>query len=164
MYDFSLQLLCTSKSGTLSRLVREIHQVGLQYQAHRIETSGDQSRISIDAAGEPNCSLESLEELFGNFPEVLEVQQMRVTSGGKDITGFKTTVSETQVPAREHLTPAVILAAEKRLSDILGPVASVIVESVVQECADAGELYARLAEDLSDADEREYFLSIIEID
>jgi acetolactate synthase regulatory subunit len=161
MYDFSLQLLCTSKPGTLSRIVREIHQVGLQYQAHQIETNGDQSRISISAAGLLNCSLESLEELFGNFPEVLEVQQMRVTSGGREVTGFKTTVSETQLPASEHLTPAVILAAEKRLSDILGPVASVIVESVAPDCVDAGGLYARLAAELDDADEREYFLSII---
>jgi len=161
MFDFSLQLLCTSKPGTLSRLVREIHQIGLQYQAHQINTSGDQSQISITAVGELNCSLESLEEMFGNFPEVIQVQQLRVTSDGKDVTEFKTIVSETHVATSEHLTPAVVLAAEKRLSDILGPVASVIVESVAQDCADAGELYARLAEELNDQDERDYFLSVI---
>lgn len=161
MFDFSLQLLCTSKSGTLSRLVREIHQIGLHYQAHQINTSGDQSQISITAVGELNCSLESLEEMFGNFPEVIQVQQLRVTSDGKDVTEFKTIVSETQVASSEQLTPAVVLAAEKRLSDILGPVASVIVESVAHNCADAGELYARLAEELNDQDERDYFLSVI---
>lgn len=162
MFDFSLQLLCTSKSGTLSRLVREIHQVGLQYQAHQIETSGGESHISIKAIGVLNCSLESLEEMFTNFPEVLQVQQIRVTSDGKEVTEFKTIVSETHVAAREHLTPAVVLAAEKRLSDILGPVASVIVDAVAQDCADAGELYARLADELNDQDERDYFLSVVE--
>jgi len=162
MFDFSLQLLCTSKPGTLSRLVREIHQVGLQYQAHQIKTSGAESRISIEAIGELNCTLESLEEMFGNFPEVLQVQQMRVTSDGKEVTEFKTIVSETQVAARKQLTPAVVLAAEKRLADILGPVASVIVDAVAQECANAGELYARLADELNDQDERDYFLSIVE--
>lgn len=162
MLDFSLQLLCTSKPGTLSRLVREIHQIGLQYQAHQINTSGDQSQISITAIGDLNCSLESLEEMFGNFPEVIQVQQMRVTSEGKDVTEFKTIVSETHVASGEHLTPAVVLAAEKRLSDILGPVASVIVDAVAHNCADAGELYARLAEELNDQDERDYFLSVIE--
>ncbi|MDH3764150.1 MAG: hypothetical protein OEU50_24480 [Gammaproteobacteria bacterium] len=162
MFDFSLQLLCTSKPGTLSRLVREIHQVGLQYQAHQINTSGDQSRISITAVGLLNCSLESLEEMFANFPEVIQVQKMRVTSDGKDVTEFKTIVSETQVASGEHLTPAVVLAAERRLSDILGPVASVIVESVAQDCADAGELYARLAEELNDQAERDHFMSVIE--
>jgi hypothetical protein len=162
MFDFSLQLLCTSKPGTLSRLVREIHQVGLQYQAHQINTSGDQSEISITAVGELNCSLESLEEMFGNFPEVLQVKQLRVSRDGKDVTEFKTVVSETRIASGERLTPAVVLAAEKRLSDILGPVASVIVESVAQNCADAGELYARLAEELNDQDERDHFLSVIE--
>jgi len=162
MFDFSLQLLCTSKSGTLSRLVREIHQVGLQYQTHQIETSGDESRISIKAIGVLNCSLESLQEMSDNFPEVLQVQQMSVTSDGKDVTEFKTVVSETHIANSEHLTPAVILAAEKRLADILGPVASVIVESVAQDCADAGELYTRLAEELNDQEERDYFLSVID--
>ena len=162
MFDFSLRLLCTSKPGTLSRLVREIHQVGLRYQAHQINTSGDQSQISITAIGVLNCSLENLEEMFGNFPEVIQVQQMRVTSDGKDVTEFKTIVSETQVASGEHLTPAVVLAAERRLSDILGPVASVIVESVAQDCADAGELYARLAEELNDQAERDHFMSVIE--
>lgn len=162
MFDFSLQLLCSSKSGTLSRLVREIHQVGLQYRAHQISTSGDQSQISISAVGALNCSLESLEEMFANFAEVIQVQQLRVTSDGKDVTEFKTIVSETQVASGEQLTPAVVLAAEKRLSDILGPVASVIVEAVSQHCADAGELYARLAEELNDQDERDYFLSVVD--
>lgn len=162
MFDFSLQLLCTSKPGTLSRLVREIHQVGLQYQSHQINTSGAESRISITAIGVMNCTLESLEELFNDFPEVLQVEQMRVTRDGKDVSEFKTVVSETHVAAREHLTPAVILAAEKRLADILGPVASVIVDAVAQDCSNASELYSRLAEELSDQQERDHFLSVID--
>lgn len=162
MYDFSLKLLCTSKPGTLSRLVREIGQVGMQYRGHRIEDNGKQSNISIDAVGDPNCTLESLEELFGNFPEVLEIVQLRLSSGGRDVTEFKTRVSATHVSATEQLTPAVVLAAEKRLSDILGPVASVIVETVAPQCRDAGELYVRLAAELNDDAEREYFLSIVD--
>ena len=162
MFDFSLQILCTSRPGTLSRLVREIGQVGLQYRGHRIESEGENSRISIDAVGDPYCSLESLQELFSNFPEVLEVLQLNLSSDGRVVTDFKTQVSETHVSDAEPLTPAVILAAEKRLSDILGPVASIIVESVAPQCADAGELYARLAEELGDQEERDYFLSIVD--
>ena len=162
MFDFTLQLLCTDRPGTLSRLVREIGQVGLQYRGHRIESEGSQSRISIDAVGDPNCSLESLQELFASFPEVLEVLQLRLSSDGKAVTDFKTQVSEIHVSGAEQLTPAVILAAEKRLSDILGPVASVIVETIAPQCADAGELYARLAEELNDQQERDNFLSVID--
>lgn len=162
MFDFSLQLLCTGRPGTLSRLVREIGQVGLQYRGHRIESEDDKSIISIDAVGDPNCSLESLHELFGNFPEVLEILQLRLSSDGRDVTQFKTQVSEIHVSDAEHLTPAVILAAEKRLSDILGPVASVIVETIAPQCANAGELYARLADELNDQEERDHFLSVVD--
>lgn len=49
-----------------------------------------------------------------------------------------------------------MLAAEKRLSVILGPVAPFILESAVQDSNDAGELFARLAAELSDQDERDY--------
>jgi len=41
MFDVSLQLLCTSKSGTLSRVIREINLSGLQYKHHQIESVGE---------------------------------------------------------------------------------------------------------------------------
>ena len=106
--------------------------------------------------------LEHFEQIFDGFPEVLQVQELNVTQDGKDVTEFKTQVSETRVSTAEQLTPAVLLAAEKRLSEILGPVASVIVESVKDQCSDAGELYRRLAAELNDDEERRYFLSIVD--
>ena len=162
MFDVSLQLLCTSKSGTLSRLIREINLCGLQYKNHKIDTNSEHSHITINASGDLNCTLESFEELFVEFPEVLQVQQLQVTREGKDVDQFKTRVSQTHISAQEHITPALVLAAEKRLSDILGPVASFIVETAAQDCSNAGQLYSRLAEELYDQEERDYFLSIIE--
>ena len=162
MFEVSLQLRCTRKSGTLSRVIREINLIGLQYQGHQIDSSGNHSSISISAVGDLNCDQESLQQLFSNFPEVIKVEDLQITKDGKSVTEFKTRVSETHISANEQLTPAVILAAEKRLSDILGPVASVIVASVAQNYAKAGELYARLADELDDQDERDYFLSIID--
>lgn len=162
MFDVSLQLLCTSKSGTLSRIIREISLFGLQYQSHKIDFKGNHTHISISATGDLNCTLESLEALFTGFPEVLQVQRLNVTKDGKDVTEFKTRVSETHISAQERLTPAVVLTAENRLSDILGPVASIIVESAARNSSNAGELFTRLARELNDQDEREYFLSIIE--
>jgi len=37
MFDVSLKLLCARKSGTLSRVIREINLLGLQYKNHQIE-------------------------------------------------------------------------------------------------------------------------------
>jgi len=164
MFDVSLKLLCTRKPGTLSRVIREINLLGLQYKNHQIEFAGKHTRITVNAMGELNCTRESLGELFDKFSEVLQVQDLNVSQNGRDVTEFKTTVSETHISAREPLTPALVLAAEKRLSDILGPVASFVVESVAQDSNDAGELFTRLAAELDDQDERDYFLSIIEGD
>ena len=162
MLDLRLQLLCSRKSGTLSRVVREISVVGLQYQNHQIETRGDEVHFTINASGDPNCNLENLRELFDGFPEVKQVIELRASRGGKDVTEFKTRVSSSRISAADQITPAVTLAAEKRLSDILGPVASVIVESVANNCRNVGELYTRLAAELNDEEERARFLSVIE--
>jgi len=162
MVDVSLQLLCTKKSGTLSRIVREINLLGLQYQNHQIKINGEESLITINASGDLNCTPESFVELFTGFPEVKEVQSLDLTRDGKSVQQYKTIVSETHIDANERLTPAVVLAAEKRMSEILGPVAAFIVESHARECRNAGELFTRLSEELDDQQERDYFLSIIE--
>jgi hypothetical protein len=49
MFDVSLQLLCTSKSGTLSRVIREINLLGLQYKHHQIEYPGELfTRLAVE--------------------------------------------------------------------------------------------------------------------
>lgn len=164
MLEVRLQLVCTRKPGTLSRVIREISIIGLHYQNHQIEDSGEQIRFTIHASGEPNCSLASLEELFGDFTEVTQAVQVSATRDGKPVAEIRTRVSEAQIAIEGDLTPAVVLAAEKRLSDILGPVASVIVEAVAGNCSTAGELYARLAAELNDEAERAQFLSVLETD
>lgn len=161
MLDVRLQLVCTSKPGTLSRVIREINLVGLQYQHHQIEKSGDRVCFTIHASGELNCSLATLEQLFGAFPEVIGTPSLQATRDGKAITEIRTQVPETRISASDPLTPAIRLAAEKRLSDILGPVASVIVAAVAGNCRNAGELYSRLADELDD-EERIQFLTVIE--
>ena len=57
-----------------------------------------------------------------------------------------------------------MVLTEKRLPEIMGPLASFIVETAAQFSSNAGELFAQLAEELSDPAERRYFLSIIETD
>jgi hypothetical protein len=162
MLEVSLRLLCTRKSGTLSRIIREINLLGLQYQSHQIKSGDEQTEFTIHAIGELNCTPASLVELFSGFTEVVSVQELRLTRDGKQVEQIKTTASETHISAQGRITPAVLLAAEKRLSQILGPVASFIVESNTSDSRNAGELFSRLADELNDQSERDYFLSIIE--
>ena len=162
MLEVRLQLLCTGKPGTLSRVIREINMVGLQYRDHRIENSDENLQITVSANGEMNCSPESLKEFFEDYPDVLEVLELSLSRDGNPVEEIRTRVSETRLSVKDRLTPAIVLGAEKRLSDILGPVASVIVESVAKECLNVGQLYTRLAAEFGDDDERRRFLSVVE--
>ena len=76
MFDVSLQLLCTRKSGTLSRIIREFKLFGLQYQNHKIDFDDDKSHITINAIGDLNCPLDSLEELFDNFLQKMKDDEL----------------------------------------------------------------------------------------
>ena len=162
MYDVSISLICTRKSGTLSRFIRDLKLFGLQYQSHSIDYQGDNSLIVINASGELNCTQERLAELFGDFKEVIKVESVNVTRDGVEIKVFKTAVSHAHIEAQEPLSPAILLAAEKRLSDIVGPIATLLVETASLSSQTAGELYLLLAEELGDQAERKEFLSIIE--
>ena len=162
MFDVSIQLLCTKKSGTLSRFIRDMKLFGLQYQSHTIEYQGDQSLIVINSSGELNCTQERLAEMFSEFSEVLEVRNVTVSRFGEEITEFKTKVSSARIDAQEPLSPAILLAAEKRLSEIMGPIASLLVQTASQSSANVGELYLQLANELDDQIESNEFLSVIE--
>jgi hypothetical protein len=70
--------------------------------------------------------------------------------------------SNTHIAAHDEITPAILLSAEKRMSEILGPVADFLVEKAAQHSKTVGELYHNLSEELGDPDERRDFLSIIE--
>ena len=57
-----------------------------------------------------------------------------------------------------------MVLTEKRMPEIMGPVGSFIGETAAQFSSNAGELFAQLAEELSDPAERKVFLSTIETD
>lgn len=162
MFDVRIVLTCSDKSGILSRIIREISLFGLTYQGHKIDHLNDGNRITVTASGEIGCSRETLEELFVSLPEVRGVDQLLITRNGREVTQFKIGTPDAQIAAAEQLTPAIVLAAEQRLSDILGPVASVIVEATAAQCRNAGELYRRLAQELNDEQERAEFLAVLE--
>lgn len=161
MYDISLRLLCANKPGTLSRTIRQMKIIGMRYQRHQIKKQGENVIITIDSVGEITSRLVDLKELFENSSNVLKMLELNVFKDGVKITNFKTTISESLIAVNEALTPAVILSAESRLSEILGPASSYIIEMTAVEYDNAGDFFRRLAEELNDEQERAEFLSIL---
>ena len=162
MFDVSIQLLCSRKPGTLSRLIRDIKHFGLQYRDHDIVYNGDECEITVNGSGILNCSREDLIEILGELAEVKVVQKLTISKNGNEITTFRTRFSRDYIHASEPLTHTVLLAAEKRLAEIIGPVASYLVETAAENSQNAGELYRALAVELNDVRERQEFLSIID--
>lgn len=161
MFEVAIHLRCTRKPGTLSRIIRELKWFGLQYQSHKINLVADQCQIIVNARGELNCTRENLRELFESFPEVLKVDNLSITNDGEEVREFKTIKVDTQIGAHEPVTPAILLTAEKRLSEIMGPVASFLVETAASQSRNVGELYRQLGDELNDDKERDSFVSII---
>jgi hypothetical protein len=163
MFDVSIKLLCSKKPGTLSRLIRDIKHFGLQYSGHDIDYNGEECLITVNGSGILNCSKEDLIDVLDDLTEVKEVQNLTISKDGNEVTTFRTRYSEDFIHASEPLTHTVLLTAEKRLAEILGPVASYLVETAsTNNHNNAGELFEALAFELTDVEERKKFLSIID--
>ncbi len=162
MLDATLQLLCSRKPGTLSRLLRELGQFGLQYRSHQIAEAGDQLRITILAGGELKGTPDELAAMLREFDEVVALENLKLERNGKSVSEFRNRRTQLRIAADEALTPAVLAAAEQRLSEILGPAASFVVETCARESRNAGELFTRLADEVSDTGERNFLLGALD--
>lgn len=161
MIDVSIHILCERKPGILSRLIRDIKLFGLVYTGHNIEYTDDQCLISVDGHGELNCTREELQEMLNQFPGVLSVMDISIRHQGSEVSGHKTSITSERVNPEEALSPTILLMAEKRLAETLGPVANYLVETAAQNCNTCGELFNSLAGELNNDKERQAFLSII---
>ena len=82
---------------------------------------------------------------------------LALATGGK---GERTHLESDEPPAPALELPADELKdAEKRLAAFIGPIARIIVKKAARESRSRDAFYDRLADELSDADEKDDFLS-----
>ena len=162
MINVTIKLSCSKKPGTLSRLIRDIKLFGLIYANHQIEHNDNHCVISITGSGQLNCTQSKLRQFFEESNEVQKVFDITITRNGEEITEFRTEASNEVIRSSDHLSPAILLMAEKRMAEIIGPVATYLVEDASINSSNCGELFNALAGELNSDQERETFLSIIE--
>jgi len=166
MIDSSVKLLCTRKSGTLSRLIRRLKEFGLQYQHHDIESSDDYSEISVTCIGDLPLLESELRDSLMTLPEVINILEFSIKGNHlkPQIPSVKQPQNKESVANKLdvsfEITPNVIKLTERRLTKIIGPVAPFLVQKALKTSQNVGELYLLLAKELND-DERAVFLSII---
>jgi|GEM_PF-936518 len=146
----------SSRPGVLSGIVRDIGHYGLIYNGQSIDKKGSFTILKIKCSGELHCTKERLAATIEELPEVHRVNDISVSGSIKPVKA-----SQSHLSSHEPLSTAVLLAAEKRLSNIIGPVASYLVETASKNCRNTGELYLQLANELSTQQERKDFLSVI---
>ncbi len=164
MARLSIRFQCTKKAGTLARLIKNVLLVGLTYERHHIDTWEDDCEISIIAQGSLNCSREKLIEIFEELPDVMKVQVTEFSAEGdfeKAQVVDAASVAESRVSASELLTAEILLDVENKMTQIIGPVGRLLVESAAQSSRNVGELYAQLAEELDDEEDKNELLSSI---
>jgi hypothetical protein len=101
-------------------------------------------------------------EVLNHLPEVISIMAVTIIQDGQEIEQFETRNSNELMHSTDQLTPAILLTAEKRLAEILGPIANYLVETAAMSSSNTGELFHLLAEELNSDSERKDFLSIIE--
>ena len=162
MIDVSIHLKCSKKPGTLSRLIRDIKLFGLIYSSHDIQYQQDYNLITVHGSGKLNCGRNRLIEVLNDLPEILSINSVKISRNGLEIKQVETQTSNELIHSKEPLTPPILLTAEKRLAEVIGPIAGFLVETAAISSQNTGELFAALAKELNTENEQKVFLSIIE--
>ena len=159
MTDVSIHLICSHRAGTLSRLIRHIKSFGLTYKQHKIEDQGENNLITVCGSGELNCTRDALLNTFNNITEVISVKDIFISDD--DIERPDCTTQNEKMSPEAALTPAILLVAEQRLAEVLGPVANYLVTITAERSKNTGELFRSLAKELNTDAERRAFVSIV---
>ena len=107
--------------------------------------------LSVDEKERPQSIGAFIERLGGNVPAADRTVQV-----GRESLPIQASESRTQ---RLAVTPEDLDVAKKRLAEIIGPIAGILVKKAGLEAEDLAALYLRLAENIPDVGERERFLA-----
>ena len=188
---FEITIITANEAGVLSELMRAVGTQGMMYRRNKKINEGNVDKVILtvegNLSGDTSDLVSAIEELpLVEFVEgIEEVSSSRVFKSATNssvkpvVVKPKEASSEIKRSAKKRsdnskvssdliqpydvITPEVLKIAEKRLTDILGLVAPILVKqaSMLMNLNSAGQLFDALAEELNDDNERAQFLSII---
>jgi eukaryotic-like serine/threonine-protein kinase len=139
---------------------------------------GPFARLMVKKAAKSTTDLESLYsrlagELEGTEERRKFLRSHTQTGSGRTMTPVDKTPSRSGISGRsadvqeampstdEAISPETIEEASRLLATFLGPIAKVLAKRAAPQCTTRQQLYSKLAENLSDKDERNRFLRMI---
>jgi len=157
-HDISIIASTKNKPGVLSKVIRELGHYGLIYEGQKMEINNNLRVIEFHCTGRLHCEKGRLISILEEIPNVIKIVDIIV----KEDSGSDIKASEGFLGDKEPLSSAVILAAEKKLSNIIGPVATYLVEQASKECSTVGELFLMLSKELDTEEERNNLISAVQ--
>lgn len=167
-------LLTTNKSGILSFIMLKCGAAGLSYRKNTIDKISDhERRLKVYFQGMFDCEQEYLVKILEQNPDILEVESIRINASNEDtfhsnqaaITPYAQKETPVISPvslldARDAITADTLRIAEEKLSSMIGPVASILVNSAAKISKSNGDFFLILAGEL-EGEERQEFLSLV---
>lgn len=162
-------IITSNKSGILSSIMLNSHKLGLTYRRNQLtKLDNDKSSMVISFVGKLNCTEAHFIKLMESHTEIHSVENIEIhkESNSTKVYSSPEETSEVEnthsliIRAHDNITPKSLQIAEDRLTALLGPVASMLVESAASETKHIGDLFFLLAEELDDSEKHE-FLSIV---
>lgn len=172
-----ITFLTSEKSGTLSYIMLECGSVGLIYRRNSTEkVSDNETRLIVYFTGKLECEESYLIKKLEENPEILSVEDVSVLSSNiktstlsnqetadASINNKKAVVESSlkHLNANDIITAESLRIAEENLIGVIGPVASILVNSASKNTKHIGDLFLLLAKEL-EGQERIDFLSLVQ--
>ena len=162
-------LLTSNKTGILSSIMMVGAKFGLMLVKNKfLKIDENNYRLFLFFNGKLNCSeyefsneITSHSEIYSVESIVLKYIDLQGDSSTKsDIHAVESNIVSTNLRAFDLITPESLQIAESKLLNLLGPIASILVESAARETKHIGDLFVLLSKEL-EGKERHDFLSLI---
>lgn len=163
-----VNILTSNKSGPLSSIMLNGRKAGLMFTSKKtVEVDDNNLRLSVVFEGSLNCHVKEFIKTIESHPEVRMVESfsneetnmpiIETLAEDKNIT----ISANSKFKAHDSIDTKIIKIVEKKLTDYLGPIAPLLVQSTKPSCFTVGELFASLAKELRGL-EKEDFLSLVD--
>ena len=173
-----ITLLTTNKTGILAKIMMTSAKHGLMvFKNHSDKIDENSSRFSIIFNGTIKTSPDELTQALEAVPDILSVESISANQAANPIQADVSepqnnsttpeaqsttpTSQSTDLRAIDVISPEALKIAEDKLSNIIGPVAPMLVESAASETKHIGDLFLLLAKDLENEEEKKDFLSVV---
>jgi len=146
--------------------MQKLGAMGLLFESSDIENNDDGVKFHLVCKGNLESIEDDIEKTLSTVPYVESIISIVIPTAHSDailedeITHFDNRTKKMKFQADEELTDDIIFLVEDRLSELLGPVANILLHKAVKKSKLVGELFLHLSDDLNDEQKKVFFNNV----